>query len=331
MREGDRTALRLVRAARQTGQVPPWAAMTGVRIGFVGGNPAPDFGKQIAALVPAGADYAVLSIDQARQRIVDGDLTVLVAALDGPTWQGSLQMMDELRELLETRSIAVLALVPRGEPAALVRAFEMGAADVAALPIDDGEMRARLAALVRRRQVAMHRAAETRDAWEMAVTDPVTGLFNRHHLDQLLPAAIETARRDDRPLALLMVDLDALKPFNDRWGHAAGDRILRCVGEALRSRLRVTDTIARFGGDEIAVVLPDTDHDTACELAATLVEVTRQTRILRIDEGPVGVTISVGVAMLAEADRDARAFLARADSALYVAKRAGRDRAAEAA
>jgi two-component system cell cycle response regulator len=302
--------------------------MTGVRIGFVGGDPASGLGMEIAALVPAGVDYAILSIDAARQRIVDGDLTVLIAALDGPTWQDSLAMMDELRGLLETRSIAVLALVPRGDPAALVKAFDLGAADVAGLPIGDGEIRARLAALVQRRQVAMHRAAETRAAWQMAVTDPVTGLFNRHHLDQLLPVAIETARRGDRPLALLMIDLDALKPFNDRWGHAAGDRILRSVGEALRSMLRETDTIARFGGDEIAVVMPDTGHDMACEIAATLVQVIRQTRIA---EAPVGVTISVGVAVLADADRDARALLARADSALYAAKRAGRDRAAEAA
>jgi two-component system cell cycle response regulator len=331
MRDGDRMAIKIVWAAAQSRlpkSIPPPETASAVRIGFVGASADAGLGEAIAALIPPGASYSALSRDQAKAQISANDLTILVAALDGPSWQGSLALMDELRGLLETRSIAVLALVPGADPAALATVFAMGVADAARLPIDHDEVRARLAALARRRKVAIHRAAETRAAWQMAVTDPVTGLFNRHHLDQLLPDAIETARRGDRPLALLMIDLDALKPFNDRWGHAAGDHILRSVGEALRSRLRASDTIARVGGDEIAVVMPDTDHDTACRMAAALVEGIRRTRIARIGEGPVGVTISVGIAVLTGDDRDAPGLLARADSALYAAKRAGRDRAA---
>jgi two-component system cell cycle response regulator len=163
------------------------------------------------------------------------------------------------------------------------------------------------------------------------VIDPVTGLYNRHHLDTTLPAAIDSARAGNRPLALLMIDLDALKPFNDRWGHAAGDRVLRTVAEALQASVRVTDTIARYGGDEIAVVMPDTDHATARALASRLVEVVANTRIGRAGDGPAGVTVSIGLAVLDDRDVDARSLLLRADDALYAAKRAGRNRVAEAA
>jgi two-component system cell cycle response regulator len=302
-----------------------------IRIGFVGDGGSIELGEAVRELVPPGTSLEILTIAEATRLVALGELTVLIVALEGPSWRDTLDRMMDISVVGEAHPLAVFGLVPRDDPAALVKAFELHVADVASLPIDPHEVRARLAALIRRRQVAFAKAAETRAAWRMAVIDPVTGLYNRHHLDTTLPAAIDSARALGRPLALLMIDLDALKPLNDRWGHAAGDRILRTVAESLQSSARVTDTIARYGGDEIVVVMPDTDLGTARALAAGLVRVVSETRIGRIDDGPTGVTVSIGMATLEDRDMDARALLTRADDALYEAKRAGRNRVAEAA
>jgi two-component system cell cycle response regulator len=302
-----------------------------VRIGFVGSEGSQELGEAVRALIPPESTLEILTIAEAMRLVVASELTVLVVALDGPSWHETLNRMIELHAAGVQHPIAVFGLVPRADPAALVKAFELNVADVAGLPMDPHEVRARLAALVRRRKVAFARAAETRAAWRLAVVDPVTGLHNRHHLETTLPAAIESARAGGRPLALLMIDLDALKPFNDRWGHAAGDRVLRTVAEALQSGLRLTDTIARYGGDEIAVVMPDTDGATARAVAARLVRLVAQTRIGRAADGPAGVTVSIGMATLNDGDADGEALLLRADAALYDAKRGGRNRVAEAA
>jgi two-component system cell cycle response regulator len=302
-----------------------------VRIGFVGSVESSGLGEAVGSLVPPGASFEILTVAEATTLIVGGELMVLIVAADGPSWRDTVNLLLDISIADESRPLAVFALVPRDDPAALVKAFELHVADVAGLPIDPHEVRARLAALVRRRQVAFAKAAETRAAWRMAVIDPVTGLYNRHHLDSTLPAAIDSARAGGRPLALLMIDLDALKPFNDRWGHAAGDRVLRSVANALLSRARVADTVARYGGDEIVVVMPDTDLAIAREIATGLVGLVGETRISRIGDWQAGVTVSIGMATLNDRDTDAQALLERADEALYAAKRAGRNRVAEAA
>jgi len=302
-----------------------------VRIGFVGSVESSGLGEAVGALVPPGTSFEILTVAEATTLIAGGELMVLIVAADGPAWRDTVKLLLDNSIAGESRPLAVFALVPRDDPAALVKAFELHVADVAGLPIDPHEVRARLAALVRRRQVAFAKAAETRAAWRMAVIDPVTGLYNRHHLDSTLPAAIDSARAGGRPLALLMIDLDALKPFNDRWGHAAGDRVLRSVADALLSRARVADTVARYGGDGIVVVMPDTDLATAREIATGLVGLVGETRISRIGDWQAGVTVSIGMATLNDRDTDAQALLERADEALYAAKRAGRNRVAEAA
>ncbi len=300
-----------------------------VRLGFIGSDN--DLGEQLRVLLPPASSLAILTFAEAVDLIKAGELTVLIVALDGSSWRDALARMVDLQAVGDEYPVAVFVLVPRDDPAALVKAFDLRVADVATLPMDPHEVRARLAAVVRRRQVAIARAAETRAAWRLAVIDPVTGLYNRHHLDSMLPAAFDSARAGNRPLALLMIDLDALKPFNDRWGHAAGDRVLRTVAEALQAGLRLTDTVARFGGDEIVVVMPDTDSATARALAARLVRMVEQTPVARAADGPIGMTISIGMAAMSGDDADAEALLLRADAALYAAKRAGRNRVAEAA
>ncbi|MBC7506969.1 MAG: GGDEF domain-containing protein [Sandarakinorhabdus sp.] len=286
-------------------------------------------GESLRPLLPPGCALKLLTIPESIAHVGVGDLSMMIVALDSPSWHESMTMVTDLHAVGEIRSSVVFGLVPRDDPAALVKAFDLGVADVAYLPIDPHEVRARLAVLVRRRMIAAARAAEMRAAWRLAVIDPVTGLFNRQHLETVLPAAIASARAGERPLAMLMVDLDALKPFNDRWGHAAGDRMLRGVADVLSANLRATDTIARLGGDEMAVVMPDTDVATARQIAARLVAAIGGLKLGK-DAG-AGITVSIGMTTLGAGSDDAEALLTRADAALYRAKHQGRNCVAEAA
>ena len=300
-----------------------------VKIGFVGCLGANSFvlGGTLRSLLPPGYELALLSIPEAKERVAANDLPLLIVAIDGDNWRDSLAMMTELHAVGQRQTTVVFGLVPRADPAALVKAFDLGVADVAGLPIDVHEVRARLAVLVRRREVAAARAAEMRAAWRLAVIDPVTGLYNRQHLETVLPATVDSARAGRRSLAVLLVDLDALKPFNDRWGHAAGDRMLRGVANTLIANLRSSDTVARLGGDEMVVIMPDTDADTAAAIASRLVEVISRMAVGSGRMVGVSITVSIGLATLGDGD-DAESLLARADSALYAAKKQGRNQVA---
>ena len=302
-----------------------------MRIGFVGSRGADSFrlGESLRPLLPQDSDYAMMTIAEARIGVVDEALTLVIVALDGDSWRDNVHAMSALHADGERRSSVVFGLVPRHDPAALVKAFDLGVADVAGLPIDPHEVKARLAVLARRRMVAAARHAEMRAAWRLAVTDPVTGLFNRQHLQVVLPAAVASTRAGDRPLALLMVDLDALKPFNDRWGHAAGDTMLRRVADTLGANTRTSDTVARLGGDEMVVVMPDTDAATARKVAMRIVDMV-STLDVRVDGKPTGpISVSIGMAVLGGQGGDAEDLLSRADAALYRAKALGRNRVAE--
>lgn len=181
----------------------------------------------------------------------------------------------------------------------------------------------------KRTERALHAALG--EAEQHALRDPLTGLFNRRHIEWVLPAEVKRAERHDAPLALLVLDLDHFKSVNDRYGHPMGDRVLVELARVLNRVLRVGDTCGRLGGEEFCVVLPHSDARAAVRAAERL---QRVVRALRFDEQPdLRVTVSVGISVTrpAQADLDpaneAAQLVAEADRALYAAKHAGRDRA----
>ncbi len=301
-----------------------------MQIGFVG---AIDIGTALLPLLPPETSMVMLTVEDATARAAAGTLQLLVVAPDGPWWRSMEAGLQPLQSIAEANPFPVFALVPRTDPQALVEAFDMYCADCAWLPVDPMEVRARLAALVRRRRVALTRAAEVRKAWRVATRDAVTGLFNRHHLERVLPKAIQTAHREGRVVSVLMSDIDGLKRFNDVRGHLAGDAALRRVAEAIEDNLRPADTVARYGGDEMAVIMPDADGAVAAAIASRLV-VAVASLGLGCD-GPEAerapLTLSIGVSTLRGPGCEADSLLARADEALYEAKRQGRNRANAAA
>lgn len=166
---------------------------------------------------------------------------------------------------------------------------------------------------------------------EMSATDPLTGGFNRRHIERLLPGELTRAARFGHYLSLIMFDLDNFKPVNDTLGHPAGDEVLREIWEAGVGELREVDTMARFGGDEFLILLPETDADSARAIAERLKIGARQRLRQRFGAQSLegGVTLSMGVLTLHQnQSANVEDTLSRVDELLYSAKRAGKDRIA---
>jgi diguanylate cyclase (GGDEF)-like protein len=160
----------------------------------------------------------------------------------------------------------------------------------------------------------------------LAVTDELTGLYNRRHFFSRGDEDIEIARRYDRPLSLIMVDIDHFKEVNDQYGHEAGDRALVALSGVLSSMLRSVDCIGRIGGEEFAMLMPETTAEDAFEVGQRLVKKVAETKMELHGGCTIGLTISVGIVTLNENESSMNVFLRRADSALYQAKGKGRNR-----
>jgi diguanylate cyclase (GGDEF)-like protein len=173
---------------------------------------------------------------------------------------------------------------------------------------------------MRQRRAADDHAAEL---GELAATDPMTGLSNRRDFSARAEAEIARCRRHQRPLTLLMIDIDRFKAINDEHGHAIGDEAIVALAEVCRRRVRESDLIARVGGEEFAVLLPETDRAAAHALAETLRDAVSAHRIAVL-EGDLMITVSIGVSVLTDGTLDT--LMKQADLALYEAKRSGRDR-----
>jgi diguanylate cyclase (GGDEF)-like protein len=156
----------------------------------------------------------------------------------------------------------------------------------------------------------------------LSVIDPLTGAFNRRHMEEALGLALERRARNGAPASMLLVDVDHFKSINDRFGHASGDHVLRDLVRLLRERSRRLDSVFRIGGEEFVVLLPDTRGHEAVMAAEYL----RMHVASHCRAGGDAVTVSIGVAEARPGD-DADAWIRRADTALYRAKREGRNRA----
>jgi diguanylate cyclase (GGDEF)-like protein len=185
----------------------------------------------------------------------------------------------------------------------------------------------RLAQRLRANNSAVLETSRLRDHFErVALFDALTGLRNRRWLDQMLPRFVARSARGGQALSLLVIDIDHFKQFNDSFGHKAGDRVLAVVARVVVDNVRPTDHVARFGGEEIVVVLANTDAKGARVVAERLREKVAKTLLALPDGGSLPtVTISVGLAELGASQRPEQLFDA-ADAAMYRAKQNGRNR-----
>jgi diguanylate cyclase (GGDEF)-like protein len=166
-----------------------------------------------------------------------------------------------------------------------------------------------------------------------AVTDELTGLYNHRRFQEAMVAESDRARRFDQPMSLVMLDIDNFKLVNDNYGHQQGDQVLREVARVLRESSREIDSPARYGGEELAVVLPQTDLEGAYQLAERVRQEVEALQVPMVDggDGSISVTASLGVASLPESAPEPGELIAAADGALYQAKNAGKNQTVRAA
>ena len=251
------------------------------------------------------------------------DLVVLGRAL--PDMDG-LELLPKLKSS-ELDFVPVLVASARGETSERVRGLQLGADDYISRPCDPAELLERAKALLRVKQ--MHdKIRKVQVALEqMVVSDPLTGLHNRRYLMDRLVQEMQRADRHGEPLAFAMIDLDGFKPINDQFGHIVGDKVLRAVGSAVAKCVRVSDIAARYGGDEFAVILPQTPPEGAMRVCERIVRAISELQ-LKDDRGETcKVTASLGLSYYpAEDIETAEDLVHAADGALYGAKRSGKNR-----
>jgi two-component system, cell cycle response regulator len=163
------------------------------------------------------------------------------------------------------------------------------------------------------------------EMFELAVTDSLTHLANRRRFDEELATETSRVRRHGRDLSLLMLDIDLFKNVNDSHGHQAGDAVLAHIAQVIRERVRNHDLVARVGGEELAILMPETGLQGARVLAEELRRAIER-HVVEYAEQQLQVTVSIGCAQLSPEDSDQQAFLGRCDQQLYRAKAAGRNR-----
>ena len=222
-----------------------------------------------------------------------------------------------------TRNIPVMFVTSHTDAEEETTGLQLGAVDFIAKPVNPPVVRARV-------KTHLTLKAQSDLLRQMVFIDGLTGVANRRCFDERLQTEWRRAARNGLPLALLLLDVDHFKRFNDRYGHQAGDECLRQVARAVRgSLLRPGDTVARYGGEEFACILPETDFEGALAMGDAIERAVRALGIAHADSDVSGtVSVSIGVSMgMPERASEPAPLLALADAQLYRAKRSGRGRA----
>jgi len=255
----------------------------------------------------------------------EGNYELVVVSLDLANFDG-LRLCSQLRSLERTRNVPILAIAESDSNARLVRALEIGVNDYLVRPFDKHEMLARVRTQIRKKRYTERLRDSVQLSIEAAVTDPLTGLYNRRYMETHVGTLVDQAAARNKPLSVLVLDIDYFKSINDTYGHDAGDDVLQDFAIRIRKSIRGIDLACRYGGEEFVVVMPETDMAVATMVAERLRRrIASEPFPIQKGTRTLDVTISIGIAALAP-DDDAAAVIKRADQALYRAKRDGRNR-----
>ncbi len=255
---------------------------------------------------------------------------VFVVTMSGGQSGEGLGLISNIRARPELRDAAILAIVPPGTREAAAAALDHGANDLVASDVETAELVLRLRRLTARKRMNDRLRKTVQSGLHAAVTDPLTGLYNRRYAMPHLQRMAERCRLSERGFAVMIADLDYFKRVNDEHGHAAGDAVLVETAERLLTNLRAVDLVARIGGEEFLIAMPDTDRDAAQRAADRLCHVIGdQPFVLPGPKVSISVTASIGV-VLAQPNRadlpgGIDALIQAADRALYGSKMQGRN------
>lgn len=261
-----------------------------------------------------------------RAKTGDFDLVIINMSIEK---MDPLRLCSSIRSFEETRLTPLLAIVRQGDTRKLVRALDIGVNDYLARPVDRNELTARVATQLRRKRYVDQLRSTFEASLEMAVTDQLTGLYNRRYLASHLSGMFDRAFWTGRPLSLMILDIDHFKAINDSHGHDIGDKVIQEIASRIRNSVRGIDLACRYGGEEFLVAMPDTDRQFASIVAERLREEIANHRVLfNAGRDEVAVTVSIGIATTEDGPKDdtAQRLIKRADEALYSAKTGGRNR-----
>ncbi|MEM8750110.1 MAG: PleD family two-component system response regulator [Pseudomonadota bacterium] len=258
-------------------------------------------------------------------RVADSNFDVVIVSLDIAGFD-ALRLCSQIRSLDRTRMVPLLLVAREGDDATLMRAIDLGVNDYITRPVEPNELEARVRTQVRRKRLNDRLRASVQNTMEMAVKDSLTGLSNRRYFDNHMQGLVNQAQVGGRSLSLIVIDIDHFKLVNDTYGHQAGDEVLKTFAERLSKIVRGKDLACRFGGEEFVVAMPDTDRDLAFVVADRMrKEIAAHPFVVDSGAQQIAVTVSAGVSALLGRDDTIEALLRRADDALYVAKRSGRN------
>jgi len=279
----------------------------------------PDFRRMLVRRAERmGVDISEVSDGtKAIEALRSSSFDVLILDLYMPGQTG-LEVFEAARRL--DPEIQALVLTGNATVETAVDALRSGAYDYLVKPLESlAVFELSLTRALEHRHLLRENARLFAEVERLAITDPLTGLFNRHKLNESLVVEVERGLRYDRPLAAIMIDLDDLKRINDRLGHPMGDMVLKQVAQGIRSQIRKVDIATRYGGDEFLILLPEADVAEAKRVADRIYH-----RIQEVPfEGDLPISASIGVAQLASDVETPDSFLHEVDRALYESKRAG--------
>jgi two-component system cell cycle response regulator len=293
-------------------------------------NPA--YGQRLRrALAP---DNDVLDIvsqpAEALARATEGDFDIILVSLALRGADG-LRLCAQFRSQAQTRNMPLVALVEDGDYPIIAKALDLGVNDYILRSADSQEILARCRTQIRRRRYQDGLRASLERNVALALIDSLTGLYNRRYLTAHLAALMDRNQRSGKSLSLLMVDVDHFKTINDTYGHATGDEVLAAIADRLSRNLRNFDTVARWGGEEFVVVMPEAEERIALVVAERLRSKVAEVPIpVQHAAKEIPTTISIGVVIAGDDLGTPDDLLRAADAAMYEAKRQGRNRVVKA-
>ena len=287
--------------------------------------------KLAARLSAAGHEVQrATSSAEALERSREQGLDLLMVSLHLAGEDG-LRLCSRFRSQDQTRHVPILLILDEDELEQLAKGLELGVTDYLIRPIDHNELLARTRTQIRRRRYHDKLREMLDKSVSLAYTDALTGVYNRRYMNAHLDRKIMEISDTQKPLSVVIFDIDHFKQVNDNYGHAGGDEVLRTLAERVGSSIRDFDLLARYGGEEFVVIMPSTPADVAAMVAERLRQrLEAQAFEVSGHDQPLPITASLGVATTTDPMETADNLLARADAALYAAKRGGRNRVCSA-
>jgi two-component system, cell cycle response regulator len=265
--------------------------------------------------------------DQAMALAQENDFDMITVSLNLEGEDG-LRLCSHLRSNERTRAVPILMVAEEGDMKRIAQGLEIGAHDYILRPVDRNELLARVRTQIRRKRYQNRLRSNYEQSLSLALTDSLTGLFNRRYLMVHLEKLLNKNKDSKKSLCTLMLDIDHFKSINDTYGHQVGDEVLKAFSDRISQRLRSFDLVARLGGEEFVVILPDISQDMAFQVAERLRKgIGGKPFEVSSPHSPIKVSVSVGGFMISGMDDvTVEDVLKYADEELYKAKENGRDR-----